>query len=134
MIRVKKIDPRREKVPSGLEGELRGGTIYLVGRRGGDLTEAHERAHVALGHWRHGDITPEMYVKGELDAQLYTYKRLKKPKRLITDLRGILMSLEDTWSIPYREGLRLLSREFSSRKNIPVSWVKDLDRVRSEFN
>ena len=134
MIRIKWIDPKKEKVPSFLEGEIRGGKIFLVKGKASDLTKAHERAHIALGHFKHRDITPEMYVRGELDAQLYTYKRLKKPVRLITDLRGILLSLKDAWDVPYKRGLKLLSDEVGRRENIPVSWKRDLDKVRKEIS
>ena len=128
------MDPKKGKIPSFLEGEIRGGTIFLVKGKASALTKAHEKAHIALGHYKHKNITPEMYVKGELDAQLYTYKRLKKPRRLILDLRGMLVNLKDSWDVSYKTGLKLLSKEFNSRDNIPVRWSKDLDKVRGEVN
>jgi len=132
MIRIKWVQP--EEVRSGLEGMIEGGGITLVRGRADDLTEEHERAHIALGHHRHKNLTPEKYVRGELEAQLYTYRKLGKPKRLVLDLRGIVMSLEEDWGVSPRDGIRLLKQEFGKHKGeVPTAWKRDLTKLSKEY-
>ena len=132
MIRIKWVDPKREGTLKGIEGEIRGKTIVLFKGRASDLTKAHERAHIILGHHKYKKITPEVYVRGEVDANLYTYRRIGRPRRLITELRGILWDLKDTWGVPLEDGLKIFSGEFGKRKDIPVGWRRDLERLSSE--
>ena len=133
MIRIKWIDPGEEGTPKHIEGELRGKTIVLFKGRAKDLTEAHERAHIALGHYRHKRFSPERYVRGELDANLYTYKKMGKPRRLIMELRGLLEDLEESWDMSNKEGLKFISQGFKVLGDkIPVGWSRDLERLRSE--
>ena len=132
MIRIKWVDPKKEKTPTGSLGEVRGSSVVLYRGRADPLTEAHERAHIALGHYKREKVTPERYIEREVDAHLYTYRKLGKPRRLVTQIRGNLQVLVDGWGISYEEALEVISGTLKGGKGVPSSWKRDLDKVRSE--
>ena len=135
MIRIKWVDPKdRPDEPKGVEGLVEGRTIVLFKGRVGSLTEEHERAHIILGHHGCGRISPQKYVRDEIEAFLYTYRKLGKPRRLISDLRGIIVSLDEVWNIPFEEGINFVAGEFRRRRKVPLGWKRDLARIKEELS
>ncbi len=135
MVRVKWVYPKeRPDEPGGVQGFVEGKSIILFKGRADSLTEEHERAHIILRHHGSKKISAQRYIRDEIEAFLYTYKRMKKPRRLITDLRGIIVSLDEVWEISYKDGVELVTREFRRVKGIPLVWKSDLSRIKAELS
>jgi len=137
MIRIKWIAPEdRPELSKDTEGEASGSTITLFRGRATGLTEEHERAHIVLGHTRKLGVTPFGLARREIEANLYTYKKLGKPRRLIMELRGIIADILDSWREikEPREALSIVESVFAKKsRDIPSTWKKDLERLRLEF-
>ena len=133
MIRVRWVDPKdRPEIPKEVEGQIEERGITLFKGRATTLTEEHERAHIILGHHLHRKLTPERYVKGELDAHFYTYKKIGEPKSVLSDLRGIVITLGEFWDVSESGVVELLKVGFGNKRGVPLRWKRDMSKLEEE--
>lgn len=132
-MRTKWVAPHKvpEHVGPDTLGWVDEGVIYLVKGKTTPWTKAHEEAHIRLGHLPK-ELNPNEYVGEELDANLLTYEELRKPRRLIMELRGILHELIYNWGLKPKQGLRAIKRELEIRGGIPRAWYRDFKRLERE--
>ena len=92
----------------------------------------HERAHIILGHPQEAHH-PVEWLTHEVEANLYTYRKTGKPKRLLPQLRHWFGVMVDDAGMSGEEALDVLSRVFRRRRGIPRQWGDDLREVKKEL-
>jgi len=93
----------------------------------------HEEGHYVLGHNLHKlPKTPQSYVREELDANLYAYKKTKHPQHIKGNLRALA---NDVYHYEYRETpkatIKIMDNAMS-RKGMPTAWKNDWRGVKKE--
>ena len=124
--------PEYEK---GLQGysSPKDNAIYLVKDKSPKSTEYHEEYHLIKRH----PIKPrnaDEFVRQELLANLYAYKKCGQPKRILLRLWGISRELVNLYGKTYKQTLPIIKRVVRSEKGIPTGWLKDLDIFSEEIN
>ena len=119
---------------AGLKGyaSLKEKTIYLVKDKSPKSTEYHEEYHLKKRH----PIKPksaEYFVKQEILANLYEYKKCGKPKRILFRLWGMSRELVSLYGITYKQSEPIIRRVVKSIDGIPTGWIKDLEIFKNEI-
>lgn len=108
--------------------------IFVVKGKTTEASKQHEIGHVVL---RHGDgypRNPEMYVKQELDATLYAYKKIGEPKHIRGRLRGWFNEVYARhYKIPHHQAWRIIENQLR-RSNVPSEWQQDFVKADEEYN
>ena len=106
------------------------GTIVLYKDRATKLSEEHEKAHIELGHLRKARISPRELVAHEIEAELYTYRKMGRPLSIRRPMRGVIKELKEYWGIERREAIEIIrdvTKRFGNR--IPKIWVRGLNSI-----
>ncbi|KKL55572.1 hypothetical protein LCGC14_2254070 [marine sediment metagenome] len=132
VVKIRWVKPEdRKDIDPGTAGFLEEEFVVLVKGRADEVTEAHERAHVGLGHQERGRVTARRYVEDEVDADLVTYAQMDRPRNIIKDLRGIVGTLVEEWGGSPAGAVRIIEEVFKKKGNrIPLRWRSDLKRLK----
>jgi len=104
--------------------------IILFGKPTG-VTLAHELAHIKLGHLDTEPDSAEELVSDEVDAWLLTYKKLGRPKSILSRFRGIVLDCSNKFGTPPNRTKDLIKVKLMSRKS-PKRWLKELNIYEEE--
>lgn len=137
--RVKWVEKYQE-IPEGMEpsGEdlalvdTATGRIYAIKGRTKIEDLEHEYGHVALGHGPRNPRSPNQYVREELEAELYAYQRVGRPKHIAGYLRRLLYDIcEHEYKVSRRRGIKILEKELLALP-LPDEWEEDFYKVKKE--
>ena len=111
--------------------EPRTDTIYVISGKTPQSDIEHEIYHSKK---RHPDKprNPVNYVKHELEADLYAYRRTGSPKHIKGTLRGILYAIHsELYKVNARRAISII-RSVLYNLNVPSSWRDDFKGLCSE--
>lgn len=91
----------------------------------------HELYHVKKRHAGY-PRSPEKYVQQEVDANIHTYKTLKKPKGIKRRIRFVALSLNKDYGVPLDKGVAIVKKALKKDKNTPQRWIRDATLVGEE--
>jgi len=123
-----KIIKRRKLSDIANVAEISGGKIYITSKTPSHSIE-HEKGHYALGHDISGYPTQaRTYIKEEIEANLYAYKRTGQPKGLYQRLLGIFVEVRDNYNVKPEYILDYM-KEYLKKYDVPDQWKKDYLKV-----
>jgi hypothetical protein len=108
------------------------GRIYAIKGKTRIEDLEHEYGHVALGHGNKNPRSPNQYVREELEAELYAYQHVGRPKHIAGYLRRLLYDIcEHEYKVSRKRGIKILEKELFSLP-VPEEWEEDFFRVKKE--
>ena len=118
---------------SGLKGyqDPKTGIIYTIKGVTTTAELEHEKYHRIRRH-PNKPRSSSRFVSNEIEAYLYAYERLKRPRHLLMKLRAIFYDLVwDVYSLKPSSALNIIREELSG-DDIPPGWKKDYSKLVAE--
>lgn len=104
--------------------------IYVVKGKTSESDKQHEIGHVVHRDANDWPYKSEIFVRDELEASLYAYKKTGAPKHMLSRLRAIFNDLyRNHYKISAREALSTIGKELR-RLPVPKSWLNDYQLLR----
>jgi len=129
---IPEADLRKGGVRKGQEVGLRGinanDAIYLIKGKAGKSTELHEQYHNIKRHPAK-ERDPRMYVLHEIEANMYSFKKIHQPSHQYEHLLGIFIDVHlSTYKETTAKTLRYIHNALKQVK-APPSWFEDYRRL-----
>jgi len=137
--KVKWVD-KYQDIPEGMEPtrddlalvDTETGRIYAIKGKTRIEDLEHEFGHVALGHSNKNPRNPNQYIREELEAELYAYQRVGRPKHITGYLRRLLYDLcEYEYKVSKQRGIKIIEKELFFLP-VPREWEDDFYKVKKE--
>jgi hypothetical protein len=119
--------PDSTKDIKNLHGFQRKGHIYVLRGKDNDDVLYHEIYHYIKNHSVHPK-NPNVYIRQELDADLYSMEKTGKRQHIKPELRAVGNDVSRDYQLPMSKVIRMVSSELR-KKDIPRTWKKDWNHV-----
>jgi len=106
--------------------------IYTIKGKTTEAERMHEIGHIVKGHSDREPYKAENFVREEIEAHLYAYQRLGKPKSILLKLRAIFNDLTHNYRISPPKAKALLRRNIM-QPNVPKQWKLDYYKLEKEY-
>ena len=97
------------------------------------ISLSHEISHFSLGQMDKVSEEDDVrsYISDEVAAWIDTYRKLKRPRHLISRLRGLVSYAVGSRELNYRQALYLVGKELR-QEGVPKAWRSDFEKIESE--
>jgi hypothetical protein len=106
--------------------------VYVVKGKTPESDKQHEVGHVVHRDSDNWPYKPEVFVRSELRATLYSYKKTKAPTHILSKLRAIFNDLySNHYGTSARESLSMIRKALRGL-SVPKAWLSDYQLLRQE--
>ncbi len=102
-------------------------TIYLVKGKASRTTLYHEIAHSVKGHSTYPE-SPRQFVYNEIDASMWSYHQIGRPRSILSDLRSIFLDLISIYNLKLGIAYEIIAEVLDELK-VPIQWKENLNKV-----
>jgi hypothetical protein len=104
--------------------------VYVVKGKTTQSEKLHEIGHIVKGHSNSWNYKANNYIKEEIEANLYSYKRVGKPSHIHGLLRGLLLDLIDHYKLSNKKSMQIIGHWVALSK--VKSWKEDYTELAKE--
>jgi len=107
--------------------------LVLVRKGSPEYIRLHEEYHVKAKSPTK-PRNPRDFIDDEINANLYSYKRVKRPGHTGGIQMAIFNQVKEAYKLPPSKTMKIMKSVVESRKDIPKAWQDDFGYVKKKYN